>query len=137
MTFTVDKEILILVVDDQALSRAMVRATLKGLGFDNVVLLEDGSQAFPILESERVDMIIADWRMPGVSGLELLKRVRSVEKTRHIPFLMLTGDRSRESVMAAVQAGVTDYLGKPFTSQMLSEKVASVMSKKRPAPAGG
>ena len=116
----------ILIVDDQALSRKMVETALKEMGFDNLAMAESGVEAVEFLSSNTVDVVIADWRMPGLNGLDLLKWVRSEAAIKDLPVLMLTGDRAKESVVAALQSGVSDYLVKPFSEAQLAGKLARI-----------
>ena len=126
---SVDKAISVLVADDYAMTREMIRSILKQLGFLNVTSVEDGKKALERLAAEKFDLIICDWNMPGMSGIELLRAVKKDPRFKEIPFLMLTAEAYRENVVEAVKAGVSDYISKPFTAQTLSEKIASVMKK--------
>lgn len=119
----------ILVVDDQALTRTMVKTALKGVGFDNIHLSENGDQAMQFLQHESVDLIIADWLMPGISGLDLLRYVRKAETEFEKPFIMLTGQCTRESVVEAASARVSGYIGKPFSPDELVNKVLQLLRK--------
>lgn len=127
----VDHNITILVIDDQALTRSMVKSILKGLGYAVVLVAESAPIALDLLESEKVDIIICDWNMPEMSGLEFLKRVRANPSTRKIPFLMLTAEAYRENVSAAISAGVSDYIAKPFTPDVLASKVEATLRRAR------
>lgn len=124
-----EKQASILVVDDQALTRTMVKTALKGAGFENVHLSEDGEQAIQFLQQETVDLIIADWRMPGISGLDLLKYVRKSDVEFEKPFIMLTGQCSREAVLEAASARVSGYIGKPFSPDELVNKVVQLLKR--------
>ena len=125
----IDHNVSILVVDDQALTRSMVKSILKGLGYAVVLVAESANIAMELLENEKVDLIICDWNMPQMTGLEFLKKVRSIPSLRKIPFLMLTAEAYRENVSAAIAAGVTDYIAKPFTPDVLAEKVEKTLRK--------
>lgn len=128
---SISKDIVIVVADDYSLTRDMIRAILKQLGFSNVLTAENGKRACEIILGEHVDLVICDWNMPGMTGLEVLRTVRNSEKTKDLPFLMLTAEAYRENVVEAVKAGVTDYIAKPFTSQTLSDKLETVFSVKK------
>lgn len=129
----IDERWRVLIVDDHHLTREMVRAILGGVGFMNFALAENGLVAFKILqESLRIDLIVCDWNMPHSTGLELLKRVRGDVRHRNTPFLMLTAEAYRDSVEAAVAAGVSGYVVKPFTASVLTEKVLELMAKVQP-----
>lgn len=125
----IDTSIVILVVDDHSLTRAMVREILKGLGFENVIQAENGTNAVKKIFEEHVDLVICDWNMPTFSGLEVLRQVRADPRFRELPFLMLTAEAYRENVTEAVKAGVSDYMIKPFTAEILANKVQSVLMK--------
>lgn len=116
-----------LVVDDHTLTREMVRSILRGIGFQNVLLAESGQSALELLQEKRIDLVICDWNMPNGSGIELLRLIRQDSKLKDIPFLMLTAEAYRESVVAAAKAGVTDYIAKPFTADALAQKVAATL----------
>ena len=126
----INKGITILVVDDYALTRDMIRSILKQLGFQNVVAVEDGKKALERMNSETVDLIICDWNMPLLSGIDVLRAMRADEKLKDIPFVMLTAEAYKENVVEAVKSGVTEYVSKPFTAQVLADKIASALSRK-------
>lgn len=131
----IDEKWRVLVVDDHHITREMVRAILSGMGFANFALAENGLLAFKILQDVlKIDLIVCDWNMPHSTGLELLTKVRADPRLRRTPFLMLTAEAYRESVQAALAAGVSDYVVKPFTASVLVEKVTGLMSKAQPRP---
>lgn len=117
----------ILVVDDHALTRDMVRMILKGLGFSDIITAENGEIAFDAVKANYFDLIICDWNMPRFTGLELLTAVRTNKDFESTPFLMLTAEAYRDSVKAALDAGVTDYISKPFTAGVLGDKVMKAL----------
>ncbi len=127
---SIDKSISILVVDDYAMTRDMIRSILKQHGFMNVYAAEDGKKALERLNTENVALVICDWNMPIMSGIEVLRAVRADPELKEIPFLMLTAEAYRESVQEAVKSGVTDYISKPFTAQVLIEKVSQALGAK-------
>ena len=124
-----DKSMKILVVDDFATMRKVIRNLLKQGGYENIVEAEDGLLALKTLKSQKIDFIISDWNMPNMSGLELLKNVRADEELKSLPFLMVTAEALQENVVAAVKAGVSNYIVKPFTSETLDEKIKKIMEK--------
>lgn len=124
-----DKDIKILIVDDFATMRKVVRNLLKQSGYENVVEAEDGVTAMRALKSQKIDFIISDWNMPNMSGLELLKAIRADEELNKTPFLMVTAEALQDNVVAAVKAGVSNYIVKPFTSEVLNEKIMKIMEK--------
>ncbi len=123
------KDMKILVVDDFATMRKVVKNLLKQAGFENVVEAEDGVVALRILKSQRIDFIVSDWNMPNMTGLELLKAVRADQELASTPFLMVTAEALQNNVIAAVKAGVSNYIVKPFTAEVLNEKITKIMEK--------
>lgn len=124
-----DKSIKILIVDDFATMRKVIRNLLKQSGYENIVEAKDGVNALKILKSQKIDFVVSDWNMPNMSGLELLKAVRADEDLKALPFLMVTAEALQENVVAAVKAGVSNYIVKPFTSETLDEKIKKIMEK--------
>lgn len=119
----------ILIVDDFTTMRHIIKGTLKKLGFTNIVEAGDGKDALKELKKDKIGLIISDWIMPNVSGIELLKAVRSDDELKHIPFIMVTAEGQRDSVIEAVNAGVSNYIVKPFTPETLSEKLKKVFKE--------
>lgn len=124
-----DKNIKILVVDDFATMRKVIRNILKQVQYENVVEAEDGVVALSILKSQHIDFVISDWNMPNMTGYELLKAVRADPEIGKTPFLMITAESLQENVVAAVKAGVSNYIVKPFTAETLNEKITKIMEK--------
>lgn len=122
-----DKNIKILVVDDFATMRKVVRNLLKQVGYDDIVEAEDGVMALKALKSQKIDVVVSDWNMPNMSGLELLKAVRADADLAKTPFLMVTAEALQDNVVAAVKAGVSNYIVKPFTAEVLNEKIKKIM----------
>lgn len=117
----------ILVVDDFPTMRRIVKTLLKQNGFHNFVDAEDGEQGYRTLQEHGdFEMIISDWNMPNMTGLELLKTVRADAKFKHLPFLMVTAEAEKENIIEAVKAGVSNYIVKPFTGQALKEKLDKI-----------
>src|SRR4051812_37954469 len=112
----VDKSMLILVVDDYNTMRRIIRNLLKQLGFDNVEEAAHGGEALEKLKEKTFGLIISDWNMEPMTGLELLKQVRASEQFKNIPFIMVTAESKPENVIAAKQAGVSNYVVKPFNA---------------------
>ncbi|MCK4485236.1 MAG: chemotaxis response regulator CheY [Desulfobacterales bacterium] len=121
-----DLNMKILVVDDFATMRRIVKNVLKQIGFTKIVEADDGSTALAVLQKDKIDLIVSDWNMPKVTGLELLKTVRSDESMKAIPFLMVTAEAQKDYVIQAVQAGVSNYVVKPFTAEALKEKLEKI-----------
>ena len=123
-----DLNIKILVVDDFATMRRILKGNLRKLGFSNILEAEDGCIALEELKKNKVDLIISDWNMPNMTGLELLKAVRGDESLKQIPFVMVTAEGQKDSVMEAAKAGVSNYIVKPFTPEIFEEKLKKVLS---------
>jgi len=124
-----DLSMKILVVDDFATMRRILKNVLKQIGFTNIVEADDGSTALAVLKKDKIDLIMSDWNMPKVSGLDLLKAVRSDEAMKATPFLMVTAEGQKDSVIQAVQAGVSNYVVKPFTADTIKEKLEQIFDK--------
>jgi len=124
-----EKNIKILVVDDFATMRKVLRNLLKQGGYENIVEAADGIAALQIIKNEKIDFIISDWNMPNMSGLDLLKTVRADKELSDTPFLMVTAETLPERVISAVKAGASSYITKPFTADVLNEKIAKIMEK--------
>lgn len=126
---SVDKNMRIMVVDDFQTMRRIIMNLLKQLGFNNVTEADDGTTAWDRLEAEHVDLVISDWNMPKMTGIDLLKKVRTTERTKALPFIMVTAEGKRENVITAVQAGVSNYIVKPFNAATLKEKLVKVVGQ--------
>lgn len=122
----VPKQMPILIVDDYKTMLRIVRNLLKTLGFDNVDEATDGTMALQMISTKQYGLIISDWNMEPMSGYELLKNVRGNEKTRATPFIMVTAESKTENVIAAKQAGVSNYIVKPFNAETLKTKMEAV-----------
>jgi len=122
----IDTSMKILVVDDFATMRRIVKGVLKQLGFMNIIEAEDGTTALEELKKEKVGLIVSDWNMPNMTGLDLLKAVREDGGLKSIPFLMVTVEDQKENVVEAVKAGVNNYIVKPFTPETFNEKLKKV-----------
>jgi two-component system, chemotaxis family, chemotaxis protein CheY len=118
-----------LVVDDFAPMREIVRKVLQEMGYDafNIQEANDGSTALPLLQAGTFDMLITDWNMPKMAGIELLRAVRADAKLARLPVLMVTAEVKREQIIAATQAGVNGYIIKPFTARALADKVQKIL----------
>lgn len=126
---SVNKNILILVVDDFATMRKVVKNCLKSLGFSNVIEAEDGVKALEQLKSHEFKLIVSDWNMPNMMGIDLLRAVRADPAMAKIPFLMVTAESQKENVLAAAQAGVSNYIVKPFTVDQMEAKLEAVFAR--------
>ena len=119
----------ILVVDDFSTMRRIVKMTLSQLGYEHITEAESAIEAQALLKESQFDLIVCDWNMPGMTGLDLLKWVRSQERLRTVPFLMVTAEAKKSNIIEAVQAGVTNYLVKPFNKQALEERIQAIATK--------
>jgi two-component system chemotaxis response regulator CheY len=119
----------VLIVDDQNSVRQMTRMTLEELGILTVHEAENGVDAFQTATLQPIDLIISDFNMPEMDGLGLLRAVRGHAAIRKLPFILLTGRGDRELVVKAAQAGVNNYLVKPFTTAILRDKIEAVIGK--------
>jgi two-component system chemotaxis response regulator CheY len=119
----------VLIVDDQNSVRQMTRMTLEELGFRHIHEAENGVQAMETASLQPLDLIISDFNMPEMDGLGLLRAVRGHPVARKVPFILLTGRGDRELVVKAAQAGVNNYLVKPFTADILRGKIEQVIGK--------
>lgn len=121
------KDLTALVVDDFSTMRRIVKNILRDLEFKNILEAEDGMAAVSVLKAQKVDVIVSDWNMPKMTGLDLLKFVRSDDTLKNLPFLMITAESQKENVVAAVKAKVSNYIVKPFTAETLGEKLAKIL----------
>lgn len=128
---TLDKNMPVLVVDDFNTMRKIVRNGLKQIGFTNVTEAEDGAKALEKLSAGEFKLIISDWNMPNMMGIDLLKAVRADEKLKELPFLMITAEGKKENVLEAAKAGVSNYIVKPFTAEALQEKLEAIYKNRQ------
>lgn len=124
-----DKNMKILVVDDFSTMRRIVKNLLRDLGFSNTHEADDGNTAWPMLQNGDFDFVVTDWNMPGMSGIDLLKKIRSDERLKGTPVLMVTAEAKRDQIVAAAQAGVNGYVVKPFTAAALKEKIEKIFER--------
>jgi|UniRef100_A0A7C4JQ96 two-component system chemotaxis response regulator CheY len=117
----------ILVVDDFATMRKIIKNILLQLGFKDILEADDGTTALELLKKQKVDLIISDWNMPKMPGIELLKAIRSNEELKDIKFIMVTAEAQKENVIEAIKYGVNQYVVKPFTPETLKEKLEKVL----------
>jgi len=117
-----------IVVDDSSVMRQIIKNNLKQLGFEqsNLVDAEDGEQAMKKLNEDTIDLVIADWNMPKMTGIDLLRAIRADGALKELPFLMVTSEADKEKIMEAVQAGVNQYIVKPFNATQLEEKIKEI-----------
>jgi two-component system chemotaxis response regulator CheY len=123
----VDMNMNILVVDDYKTMLRIIENLLKQLGFKNIQQATDGSSALKLLREQSFGLVISDWNMQPMTGLQLLKEVRADEKLKAMPFIMVTAESKTENVVAAKEAGVNNYIVKPFNAETLKQKLVSVV----------
>ena len=123
-----DLNMKVLVVDDFATMRRILRNILKQLGFTNISEADDGKTALKELQKEKFDLVLGDWNMPEMSGLELLTTIRSDDQLKDLAFVMVTAEAQKENIVTAVKAGVNNYIVKPFTAETVSEKLNKVFA---------
>jgi two-component system chemotaxis response regulator CheY len=128
---SVDKNIPILVVDDFATMRKVVRNCLKNIGFVNVTEACDGAEGLKKAETGDFKLIVSDWNMPNMMGIDFLKAVRANPSISTIPFLMVTAEAQQQNVIEAAKAGVSNYIVKPFTLEQLQNKLEAVFNRGR------
>ncbi len=117
------KDIRVLVVDDFSTMRRLIKKILTDIGAENIMEAENGSNALEILKREKVDLVICDWNMPSMSGVDLLGKVRADEKMANIPFIMVTAEGKKDNILEATRRGVTGYVTKPFGAEALKSKI--------------
>ena len=120
----------ILVVDDSSTMRRIIKNTLNRLGYTELFDAEDGAKAWDVLSANpEIDVLITDWNMPEMNGLELVQKVRAEERYIDMPIIMVTTEGGKTEVITALKAGVNNYIVKPFTPQVLKEKLAAVLGE--------
>jgi len=124
-----DTSIKILVVDDFATMRKIITNLLGKLGYQEVHQAENGEVALEMLKSDDFNFVIAEWNMPKMSGLDLLKAVRDNEKYKELPFMMVTSEANKDNIIEAVEAGADDYIVKPFNAETLKEKFKTILNQ--------
>ena len=124
---SVDMNMNILIVDDYKTMLRIIRNLLKQLGFNNVDEATDGSMALQKLRDQDYGLVISDWNMEPMTGIQLLREVRADSKLKNLPFIMITAESKTENVVAAKEAGVNNYIVKPFNAATLKTKLSSVL----------
>jgi two-component system chemotaxis response regulator CheY len=121
-----DPNMKILVVDDMVTMRKIVRNILKQLGFANTDEAENGEEGLQKLRGGSYSFVVSDWNMPVMTGIEMLRAIRADEKLKSIPVLMVTAEAQQSNLIEAVQAGVSNYIVKPFTAETMQEKIGKI-----------
>ena len=118
----------VLIVDDFATMRRILKNIMKQLGFSNIIEAENGKDALKQLKAESVGLVLCDWNMPEMAGIDLLNAVRGDDQLKQTPFVMVTAEAQKENILEAVKAGVSSYIVKPFTAETVEEKLKKVFS---------
>lgn len=121
-----DPNMKILVVDDMATMRRIVKNILKQLGFANTEEAENGQEALQKLRADNFSLVVSDWNMPVMSGIDMLRAIRADDKLKAIPVLMVTAEAQQANLVEAVQAGVSNYIVKPFTAETMQDKLNKI-----------
>lgn len=121
-----DPSMKVLVVDDMVTMRRIVKNILKQLGFSNLDEAENGQEALQKLRADTFGFVVSDWNMPVMTGIDMLRAIRADEKLKAIPVLMVTAEAQQHNLIEAVQAGVSNYIIKPFTAETMQEKIAKI-----------
>jgi two-component system chemotaxis response regulator CheY len=122
----INKAMPILIVDDYKTMLRIVRGLLNQLGFNNIDEATDGTMAYDMVQKKQYGLVVSDWNMEPMSGFEFLKLVRSNPATQRLPFIMVTAESKTENIIAAKQAGVSNYIVKPFNAATLKQKLEAV-----------
>jgi len=125
----VDKNMPILIVDDYKTMLRIIRNLLKQIGFDNVEEAADGTEALQKLREKKFGLVISDWNMEPMTGIELLREVRTDDNLKKMPFIMVTAESKTENVVIAKEAGVSNYIVKPFNAATLKSKLNGVLGE--------
>ena len=121
-----DPNMKILVVDDMSTMRRIVKNILKQLGFNNLEEAENGQEALTKLKADTYGFVVSHWNMPVMMGIDMLRAIRADESLKKIPVLMVTAEAQKENLMEAVQAGVSNYVVKPFTAETMQDKINKI-----------
>ncbi len=125
-----DLTLKVLVVDDMATMRRILKNVLKQIGYTDFHEAEDGAVGLKKLREGGFGLVVSDWNMPVMSGIELLRAIRADSDIKHLPVLMVTAEAQKDNIIEAVQAGVNNYVVKPFTADALLEKLEKIFAKK-------
>jgi len=124
----IDKNINILVVDDSIGIRIAAKKIFNKLGYSKVALADDGTTALEQLKKDSFDLVVADWNMTKMSGMELLQAMRADASLSDIPFLLVTGDEDQDRIIEAIKAGINNFMTKPYRAKVLSEKIERIFT---------
>lgn len=125
-----DLTLKVLVVDDMSTMRRIVKNVLKQLGYTDIEEAENGEEGLKKLKKGGFGLVVSDWNMPVMMGIDMLRAIRADPELKHLPVLMVTAEAQKENIIEAVQAGVSNYVVKPFTPEALKEKLEKIFAKK-------
>lgn len=125
-----DFKIKVLVVDDFSTMRRILKNILKQIGYSDIEEAEDGNSALVRLRQGGYGLVVSDWNMPNMTGLDLLKAIRADSALNNMPVLMVTAEAKKENVVDAIKAGVNNYVVKPFTADVLKEKIEKIFDSR-------
>ena len=128
----IDTGMKVLVVDDMSTMRRIVKNVLRQIGFSDIMEAENGQDALTKLKAGGFGLVVSDWNMPVMQGIELLRAVRADAELKTLPFLMVTAEAQKENLIEAVQAGVSNYVVKPFTAEVLQGKLEKIFANVQP-----
>jgi len=129
----IDTGMKVLVVDDMSTMRRILKNVLRQIGFSDIMEAENGQDALTKLKAGGFGLVVSDWNMPVMQGIELLRAVRADAELKTLPFLMVTAEAQKENLIEAVQAGVSNYVVKPFTAEVLQGKLEKIFANVHPA----
>lgn len=127
---TVSKDIKVLIVDDSVGIRLAAKKIFKSLGYSNITAVDDGTTALEALKKQPFDLVVADWNMPKMSGVDLLKNMKKDTSLADIPFLLVTGEENQDSLMDAIRSGISNFMTKPYDARILAEKIDRIFAFK-------
>ncbi|MEJ2230046.1 MAG: chemotaxis response regulator CheY [Nitrospirales bacterium] len=129
----IDTGIKVLVVDDMSTMRRILKNVLRQIGFSDIIESENGQDALKKLKAGDFGLVVSDWNMPVMPGIELLRAIRADSDLKTLPFLMVTGESQKENLIEAVQVGVSSYVVKPFTAEVLQGKLEKMFANRQSA----
>jgi two-component system, chemotaxis family, chemotaxis protein CheY len=123
-----DTSMKVLIVDDYSTMRRIIKNLLREVGIANTTEADDGTTALPVLQAGDVDLVITDWNMPDMTGIDLLKAIRGNPALQSLPVLLVTAEAKRNQIIEAAEAGVNGYIVKPFSAQTLKQKIDKIFA---------
>ena len=123
-----DLSMKVLIVDDFATMRRILKNIMKQIGFSNIAEADNGKNALKVLKSDKIDLVLCDWNMPEMAGIDVLNAVRADNDLKDTPFIMVTAEAQKENILEAVKSGVSSYIVKPFTAETVEEKLQKVFA---------